>query len=252
MNATVFDKALAKERAVWGEIPPRAPGLDMLEDNGKAGLAVGLAFRTCDPTGACAKTCYAARRALRRPACLRKAIAVTKAIEADPDAAAARIVKEYRRRAPKRGATFLRWNSSGDLFPAAIDCILEVARRGIVVHVFTRKPGAGAALRHAAMTDGFPVVVLLSVDGDNWPEVLDVNFAGCRLAALTSADAPAPFSRLDPARTVAFPVDAKPANIKTVPDKFKAGACPCDMGVRHFSDSCAQCLRDGSGCFMGV
>jgi hypothetical protein len=246
-----FDKALAYETEAREDIPAREPGKDMLEDNGKAGLAVGIAFWTCNPTGECAKACYPAKRALRRKGCAHKAIAVTKAIMADPDGAAERMIAEFNRRAPKRGAKFLRWNSSGDLFAEALECIKAIARAGIIVHVFTRKPAMGALLRDIAVRNGLPIVVLCSVDASNVDSVLLGAPTG-RYAALTSADSPAPFDRLPPERTVSFPVDARDKNIATVPEEFKAGACPCDMGTRHFSDSCAQCLADGAGCFMDI
>lgn len=246
-----FDKALAYETAQWDAIPAREPGKEMLEDNGKAGLAVGLAFRSCDPTAECAADCYAAKRALCRRTVARKAIAVTKAIMADPVGAAARMVAEFKRRAPKRGAMFLRWNSSGDLFTQALTCIKRIAAEGIIVHVFTRKSALGKALRDYALAHGLPIVVLCSVDASNVDAVLAAA-PDCRYAALTSERSPAPFDRLPADRTVAFPVDARPKNIATVPDEFNGGACPCDMGVRHFADSCAQCLKDGTGCFMGI
>jgi hypothetical protein len=248
---TNFDKALIIERAAWCATPAREAGKDMLEDNGKAGLAVGIAFNTCEATAECAAKCYAACRALRRPLILRKAIAVTKAILEDPDGAAERIIAEFNRRAPKRGAKFLRWNSSGDLFPEALECIKAIAKAGIIVHVFTRKPAMGALLRDIAVRNGLPIVVLCSVDASNVDSVLLGAPTG-RYAALTSADSPAPFDRLPPERTVTFPVNARDKNIATVPEEFKAGACPCDMGTRHFSDSCAQCLADGAGCFMDI
>jgi hypothetical protein len=251
MTQTNFATVLRQETAQWDAIPPRAPGKDMLEDNGKAGLAVGCAFCTCNPTAACARECYAARRALRWATILRKAIAVTKAIMADPIEAAARMVAEFERRAPKRGAKFLRWNSSGDLFTQAVVCIERIARAGIIVHVFTRKPALGKALRDYALANGLPIVVLCSVDPGNVDAVLAAAPDG-RYAALTSATHPAPFSQLPAERTVAFPVNARPVNIATVPETFKAGACPCDMAVRHFSDSCARCLEDGTGCFMSL
>ncbi len=234
--------------------------------NAKAGLAVGFPVRTCKcATELCKRECYACQG----PIAFRDAVA--KSVEnyvlcaRDPETFAARVLDEFAR-AREKGITvkyaegarehsvriaarFVRWNASGDLFPAARQAILRIARQGVWVHVFTRDPREGRALRRAARRENLPILVLLSVDATSRPVCF--RWSGA-FAALTSAAAPAPWNRLDPARTVAFPVDGRPENIATVPEAFRGGACPCDMKVRSYVGSCAQCFADGTGCFMHV
>ena len=247
-----YRAARAAEDKVWRRVAPRCANI--LEDNGKAGLAVALAFRSCarSCTRACCKECYAAARVARRPDIGVKAIANSKALEKAPVLFGLAVAAEFRKRAPRAGALFLRWNSQGDLTPKALRAIVTVARAGIVVHVFSRNVRCAAALWRFALRHGYPIIVLLSVDATSKAPVFAAAAAGARCAALTSAAYPAPFVALDSAATVAFPIDGRPDNITTVPTEFSAGACPCDMARRPFANSCATCLRDGMGCFMGM
>lgn len=256
-----FASRRARERAAPKR--PRAADRPIGQRNAKAGLAIGFPILTCRrSTVLCRQTCYACSGPIAFRDSIRKSVENAALCRRAPVRFARRVVAEFRRVARgltvkvakdggavsvKISARFVRWNSSGDLFPAARKAILAIARAGVWVHVFTRDPREGAALRRVARAENLPVLVLLSIDATSEPDCW--RWRG-PFAALTRADAPAPWHRLDPDRTVAFPCDGAPNAIATVPDRFRGGACPCDLGERSYVGSCAKCFEKGTGCFM--
>ena len=137
---------------------PRAPHLAMLSANRVVGQSIDLPIaRTCAPTAVCVNTCYFARDTTAAPSNLAKQNAVMETIIADPEAAAHRIARELLR----SGASFLRWNGGGDLFPEAVACVNAIGRLypEIAIWVVTRRPRLAAQIEDAER-----VFVHLSLD----------------------------------------------------------------------------------------
>jgi hypothetical protein len=115
---------------------------------------------TCQPTKVCIKTCYYASGGTAAPNNLEKQTLVMRLIQSDPVGAAQRIEAELR----SVGASWLRWNGGGDLFPEAVTCINALAALApdIPIWVVTRKPQVAAGL-----ADVPSVFVHLSLDGSS-------------------------------------------------------------------------------------
>ena len=133
-------------------------GKRMISTNRVVGWSVNVPiFPTCHPTKVCVETCYYANGVTATPSGLEKQTLVMRSIQLDPVGCASRIARELR----EVGASFVRWNGGGDLFPESVACInaFAVEAPEIPVWVVTRKPRVAADI-----VDAPSVFVHLSLD----------------------------------------------------------------------------------------
>jgi hypothetical protein len=130
----------------------------MLSKNRVVGWSIDFPIaRTCAPSKVCVDTCYAAKTTTAATAALLKQQENMQHVVLDPEGSAHRIVAECR----ASGATFLRWNGAGDLFPEAVRCLNTIGAEypDVPVWVVTRKPADAQGI-----ADAPNVFVHLSID----------------------------------------------------------------------------------------
>lgn len=144
-----------------------------LSQNEKTGVSINLPLTTCRPTSGCMEYCYAARQRMAMNPSLRVQLRNLHALQTVD----ARTLATYLSLDIKRsGATFLRWNGSGDLTAESVAVINELARLmpELPQWIITRR----GDLSHG-LVDHPAIRVVYTVDGST----PDVSTAAMRGAA---------------------------------------------------------------------
>lgn len=141
-----------------------------LSGNSKTGVSVNFPVHaTCRPTAACARYCYALSGLLQFLQSVNRQgenFKLCQELETASDSRVAEVAAVLLSDLRRAGASFVRWNGSGDLTPGAVRVINALATLAptLAQWIITRKPDVAAAL-----ADHPAIRVQFTLDGTTLP-----------------------------------------------------------------------------------
>jgi len=255
-------RQVLKERGLdglWGLI--EADG-GLMGHAGKPVNNVNSSFINCNPSGDCAKYCYATGGNYRYANVLVKSELVTLAVELDPVRAATRVANEYKATAEFANNKALRLFDKGDGNAAWLPFITELNKKGIRTQIFSKNPDF---LRQVPEMN----LRLLSIDDSNMKmadDNLDLPVAFVysgkkQIDALAKMAARNQIQVVLPVKLGQKILDGSDITAvkKEVPE-IKPYLCPIDSGFKKLGKTsqegtwnCTKCdINGGVGCFHGT
>jgi len=237
--------------------------------NRKAELDISGSFKNCNPSGDCAKFCYAAR-ANATPGELLKSEFTEWVAENHPDIIAEQVGKTYSATAQGEAGLALRINDKGDLSDAQVALIKELNKKGHRIQIFSKRPDMLKKVSDFNLR-------MLSVDSTNF-ELARQNPEFQLAVTITDDMTPAMIAEVNDRVAVYLPVNLQGKNVtraavkERFPKTFKKMTkklCPVDGGKAitkpgtsfvHIANktadpgvwTCTACDKNGAaGCFFG-
>ena len=236
--------------------------------NRKAELDISGSFKNCNPSGDCAKFCYASI-ANARPAELMKAEFTEWVAENHPEMLAKRVGALYSATPQGMTGLALRINDKGDLSDGQVELIKAMNKQGHRIQIFSKRPDMLAKVPDFNLK-------MLSIDSTNFEltrEHPDLQLA----VTITDSMTPEMIAEVNERVAVYLPVNLKGGEVtradvqKRFPDSFKKMTkklCPVDggkmktkpgtsfVGIAMKTEpglwTCTACDKFGAaGCFNG-
>ncbi len=232
-------------------------GFSVIGHPGKPVNAVNSSFLNCEPSRACAKYCYATGGNYMYAVNINKGELVTMFIEEYPLEAAEMVAAQYKVMPEGQAGKDLRLFDKGDGSLKWLPFITELNRRGVTVHIFSKRPDF---LRKVDPIN----LRLLSIDTTNF-EMADQN-PDLQVAMVyegTDAEIAWMNAHEDQIQTI-LPImgekgagaqERKAAAVAKIPKKLRKNKCPIDAEVKVIQVGkvkwdCTRCDKGGGvGCF---
>jgi len=143
---TPYIRLRDKSQTLTAEVPSK---FSVLSHNKVTGWSVNFPiYSTCQPSGVCAKTCYALTGPITWTNSLKKQKVNEYLCKEAPIDFAESVIKECDKHIKKDSRFFLRWNGTGDLFDESIESLDHIAEQlpALPIWVVTRIPKYAQAL----------------------------------------------------------------------------------------------------------
>ena len=207
-----------------------AQSYSFIGKNRKAELDISGSFKNCNPSGDCAKFCYASI-ANARPAELMKAEFTEWVAENHPELLAKRVGNLFSDTFSGMANLALRINDKGDLSDAQVDLIKALNKQGHRIQIFSKRPDMLAKVPEFNLR-------MMSIDSTNFE--LAREHPEFQLAVtITDSMTPEMIAEVNERVAVYLPVNMKGGEVtradvkKRFPDSFKKMTkklCPVDGG----------------------